>query len=105
VKVIKHSREKTGDHVVVKASSYLTGRTVESLEKVFDENLEAGLRSYIIDFKETEIINSIGISMLIGIIEKVMEHDGSIFFKNLSQVNEEIFQMMGLLRYAPLIKD
>ena len=103
--MIKHSREETGDHVVVQASSYLTGRTVESLERAFDKNLEEGRRSYIVDFRETEIINSIGISMLIGIIEKVMEHDGAIYFKNLSQVNEEIFQMMGLLRYAPLLRD
>jgi anti-anti-sigma factor len=103
--VIKHSQERTGEHVVIQASSYLTGRTAESLEKTFDKNLGEGRKSYIIDFKETEIINSIGISMLIGIIEKVMEQDGAIYFKNLSQVNEEIFQMMGLLRYAPLIRD
>jgi anti-anti-sigma factor len=93
------------DFVVVKTTSYLTGRTVETLERTFDEKLAEGRSKFIVDFQETEIINSIGVSILIGIIEKVLDRQGRIYFRNLSKVNEEIFQMMGLLRYAPLMTE
>jgi anti-anti-sigma factor len=95
----------SGDYVVIKASSYLSGRSGEELEKEFDKNMEQGRLNFVVNFRDTDIINSIGISILIGIIEKTMEKKGSIYFTNLSRVNEELFRMMGLLRYAPLIRD
>ncbi len=98
--------DKVGeDCIVIKASSYLSGRSGEELEREFDKNLGLGRLNFVINFRDTDIVNSIGISILIGIIEKIMERNGSISFTNLSRVNEEIFRMMGLLRYAPLIRD
>jgi anti-anti-sigma factor len=92
------------ENVVIRASSYLGGKTGEELEREFERSLGEGRRQFVIDFTDTEIINSIGISILIGIIERIMERKGSLSFSNLSQVNEEIFNMMGLLRYAPLVR-
>ncbi len=91
--------------IVISASSYLTGHTGEDMERQFKEKIELGNRHFVINFKETEIINSIGISIIIGIIEKILEQKGTIRFANLSKVNEEIFRMMGLLKYAPLVKE
>lgn len=91
--------------IVIRATSYLSGRSGEEMEKEFEKNLEEGKRHFVINFQDTEIINSIGISIIIGIIEKTMEHKGSVRFTRLSKVNEEIFRMMGLLRYAPIIDE
>jgi anti-anti-sigma factor len=91
--------------VVIRANSYLGSRSGEELEKEFEASLQSGKRHFVIDFKETEIINSIGISVIIGIIERIRENTGSVNFANLSKVNEEILGMMGLLRYVPLVRE
>lgn len=103
--MIRMLDRNAGDYVHIQATSYLSGRTGEALEKEFDKKLREGKRNFVINFKETEIINSIGISIIVGIIEKIMEQDGSIYVTNLSKVNEEIFRMMGLLQYAPLVRE
>jgi anti-anti-sigma factor len=103
--MLKEVNETVEECVVIRANSYLGGRTGEELEKEFEASLQSGKRHFVIDFRETEIINSIGISIIIGIIERITENMGSINFANLSKVNEEILGMMGLLRYAPLVRE
>jgi anti-anti-sigma factor len=100
----EESRDREAEVVTIHATSYLSGKSGEELEREFDRNLQEGRRDFVIDFRETEIINSIGISIVIGIIERAMDRQGSIRIANLSKVNEEIFRMMGLFRYAPLVK-
>jgi anti-anti-sigma regulatory factor len=95
---------KEAGAVVVSTSTYLSGRAGEDLEREFERNLADGNRNFIIDFGKTEIVNSIGVSILIGIIERIIAREGTIRFANLNAVNEEIFRMMGLLRYAPLVE-
>lgn len=102
--MLKSVDTRSGDYTLIRASSYLSERSGEELEKEFERNMQQGKRKFIINFKDTEIINSIGISIIVGIIEKIMEQNGSIYVTNLSKVNEEIFRMMGLLRYAPLVQ-
>jgi anti-anti-sigma factor len=103
--MLKELNETVEECVVIKTTSYLGGRTGEELEKEFETSLESGKRHFVIDFRETEIINSIGISIIIGMIERIMENAGSINFANLNKTNEEILGMMGLLRYAPLVRN
>jgi anti-anti-sigma factor len=101
---MKGTEAMSSDVVTIKTTSYLSGKAGEELEREFDRNLAMGRKNFVVDFQETEIINSIGISIIIGIIERINEQQGSIRFANLSAVNEEIFRMMGLLRYAPLVQ-
>ena len=48
----------------------------------------------------TKIVNSIGISILIEIIEKMLEIDGKLAFCSLTPTIEKTFQIMGLAQYA-----
>ena len=54
---------------------------------------------------ETDLINSVGISILIGVIERVRGLGGELAFSELTQVNEEIFRIMGLARHARLLRN
>lgn len=103
--MLKEAESSSREYVVIKATTYLSGRSGEDLERELDRHLEEGKRHFVINFEETEIINSIGISILIGLIERIMSSKGTLRFANLSQVNEEIFRMMGLLKYAPIMKE
>jgi anti-anti-sigma regulatory factor len=53
---------------------------------------------------DTDLINSVGISILIGVIERVRAQGGELDFSELTPVNEEIFRIMGLHRHARLLR-
>ena len=47
------------------------------------------------------MVNSVGVSILIGVIEKVRDARGRLSFAELTPVNEEIFRLMGLHKHVP----
>jgi anti-anti-sigma factor len=61
----------------------------EAIESRCQELLREGVRSIVINFGETELINSIGISILLGVIEAVNEAAGTLFLSNLSASSRE----------------
>jgi anti-anti-sigma factor len=66
------------------------------------ELMDGGVRTLLLNLRETKIVNSIGISILIEIIEKMMEQGGRIAFCCLTPVIHKTFQIMGLANYATI---
>ena len=62
--------------------------------------MDQGLKTLLLNLRDTKIVNSIGISILIEIIEKMMEKGGQIAFCCLTPVIHKTFQIMGLANYA-----
>lgn len=79
---------------------YLNQLRGESIERCCQELLSSGVRRMVINFAETELINSIGISILLGVIEAVNEARGMLVLSNLGQSNRELFEMLGLLAHV-----
>jgi anti-anti-sigma regulatory factor len=48
----------------------------------------------------TKIVNSIGVSILIEIIEKLQEVNGKIGYYNLAPIVAKTFNIMGLTKYS-----
>ena len=69
------------------------------------ELMEGGVRSLLLNLRETKIVNSIGISILIEIIEKMIDKGGRISFCCLTPVIHKTFQIMGLANYASIFTD
>src|SRR5439155_9716824 len=69
------------------------------------ELMEQGVRTLLLNLRETKIVNSIGISILIEIIEKMMEKGGKIAFCCLTPVIHKTFQIMGLANYAAIFEN
>jgi anti-anti-sigma factor len=61
-----------------------------------------GVRTLLLNLRETKIVNSIGISILIEIIEKMIEKGGRIAFCCLTPVIHKTFHIMGLANYASI---
>lgn len=85
---------------VIYPGEYLNQLRGESLEVRCQELLAGGVRRIVINFEETELINSIGVSILLGIIEAVNESRGTLVLSNLSATNRELFEMLGLLAHV-----
>ena len=69
------------------------------------ELMDGGVRTLLLNLRETKIVNSIGISILIEIIEKMIEKGGRIAFCCLTPVIHKTFQIMGLANYASIYND
>jgi anti-anti-sigma factor len=82
---------------VIYPGPYLNQLKGERIESRCRELLAGGVRHIVINFQETELINSIGISILLGVIEAVYEARGTLVLSSLSAPNRELFEMLGLM--------
>ena len=90
--------------VVIYTDNYLNDIEGEKLEDECDVFLNRGERKIIIDFANTELVNSIGISILVGVMEKIKKRNGVLFFSSLKKVNHDIFNMLGLTKYISIFQ-
>ena len=82
---------------IIYPGAYLNQLRGEVIENQCQELLGKGVRRLVINFEETELINSIGISILLGVIETVNLANATLFLSNLNETNRELFEMLGLL--------
>ncbi|MEW5743835.1 MAG: STAS domain-containing protein [Nitrospirota bacterium] len=92
---------KLNDRVaVIYPRGYLNNITGEDLVDASSACLGKGVKNIVLNFSETEFINSIGISLLLTIIERLRESGGSLCFTNMSKMYAETFQVLGLTKYV-----
>ena len=89
-----------GDTLVVSVGGDLNSLRGEEVEKGVRAELEGGGRRILLNFGGTRLVNSIGISFVIGIVEKVMEREGRMAFCEVSRINRDLFQVTGLAKYV-----
>jgi anti-anti-sigma factor len=89
-----------GDALVVCVGGYLNSLLGEEVEKVVRARLDDGGRRILLNFHGTRMVNSIGISFVIGIVEKVMELEGRMAFCEVSRINRDLFRVTGLEKYV-----
>lgn len=90
------------DTAIVSVKGYLSGLSGERLESEVTRLIGEGNRSIVINFRETDMVNSVGVSILVGIIERVRDAGGDLSFSDLTPVNEEVFRLMGLHRHVSI---
>jgi anti-anti-sigma factor len=89
-----------GELAIIRTDGYINNLGAERIEQECDALIERGYRKFIINFEKSPIINSMGLSILIGIIEKMLEISGVLAFTDLTPVNAETMEIMGLTQYA-----
>ncbi len=90
------------DLAIIRTDGYINNLGAERIEQECDALMERGFRKFIINFAKSPIINSMGLSILIGIIEKMLEINGVLAFTDLTPVNAETMEIMGLTQYAQI---
>jgi anti-anti-sigma regulatory factor len=89
---------------VVYAGNYLNRLSGERIERECRLRLEAGCRTLIVNFRDTELVNSIGISILLGIIDIAQQYNASVTFAEVNAQTAALFEMLGLTRYVSLVQ-
>ena len=86
--------------LIIKTSGYINNVAGEQISEEFAKHKDGGIKKVIMDLNESKVVNSIGISYLIEIIEKLNESNGKLYFMNLDPTIEKTFSIMGLFQFA-----
>ena len=96
-----HTRA-VGDAAIIYASDYLNKLTGERIERECKRQLDDGRRALIINFRDTELVNSIGVSILVGLIDTAEQSTARIIFSDVNSSTADLFEMLGLTRHVRL---
>jgi anti-anti-sigma factor len=88
------------DVLVMKTEGYINNNGGEKIAQEFEEPFNNGVTKLLIDIEDSKVVNSIGISFLIEIIEKLNGKGGKLYFTNLDPSIEKTFTIMGLFQFA-----
>jgi len=87
---------------VIYTEGYINNQGGEEIARAAYKLLDEGFKFLLLNLAGTKIVNSIGISILIEIIEKMIEIDGKLGFCCLTPTIDKTFHIMGLAQYAPI---
>jgi anti-anti-sigma factor len=94
--------ERRGDVAVFWTDGYINNQGGEEIARQAYAQLDSGARALVLNLEKTRIVNSIGISILIEVLEKVMDRKGALAFCNLTPTIDKTFRIMGLAQYAAI---
>jgi anti-anti-sigma factor len=97
--------ERNGDIAIIFASDYLNKLTGERVERECRAQLDAGCRALVIDLKHTGLVNSIGVSIMLGVIDAAERAGAPLVFSNVNSQAAQLFEILGLTRHAALARD
>jgi len=84
--------------LVIKTDGYINSSGGEKIVKEFSKH--TGISKLILNLEKSKVVNSIGISHLIEVIEKLNQDNGKLVFTNLDPTIEKTFTIMGLFQFA-----
>ena len=94
--------ETTGETATVFANDYLNKLSGEQIERECRRQLDAGYKKLIVNFAETEIVNSIGISILLGVIDAASGAGAEVVFSDVNEDTIQLFEMLGLTNHVAI---
>jgi anti-anti-sigma factor len=94
--------ERRNGGAILYTRGYINNVGGEEIANRAYELMDDGVKALLLNLRDTKIVNSIGISILIEIIEKMIDRGGKIGFCCLTPVIHKTFQIMGLANYAAI---
>lgn len=88
---------------VVYADDYLNKLTGEKIERECKKRIEEGCTELVVDLSQTEIVNSIGVSILLGVIDTASNAGAKVVFSKVNEHTAELFDMLGVNRHATVM--
>ena len=96
---IKNVEDRNGV-IIISTSGYFNNIAGDAVLDVFTEKMKEGSTNFLIDMADSKVVNSIGVSILIEIIEKLQGVNGVLAFTNLAGIVEKTFNIMGITKYC-----
>ena len=90
---------------LIAASGYINNEGGQAIADAANSLMDQGCKTLLIDLDGTRIINSIGVSILLEILEKLMDEKGQLAFCNRTPTISKTCEIMGLVQYASVYPD
>ena len=94
--------EAEGEVAVVYAGDYVNKMSGQRIERECLTRMERGCRALVINFRDTELVNSIGVSILLGVIDAAERRGARVAFSSVSLHTRTLFELLGLTRLVVL---
>ncbi len=92
--------EIKNNSLVMATEGYINNNGGQKITEEFYDKKNDDINKVILNLEKTKVVNSIGISFLIEIIEKLNESGGKLVFTNLDPSIDKTFTIMGLFHFA-----
>jgi anti-anti-sigma factor len=94
------TKEVRGECLIVTTSGYINNVGGEAIASECGTHFANGIQDVILNLEYSKVVNSIGMSYIIEIIERLQETGGTLVFTNLDAAVEKMLSIMGLFKYA-----
>ena len=91
---------KEGQVGILETDGYINDTEADRVAQAGHALIDEGFRYLVINIEKSRIISSIGISVLIELIERLREQDGKVAFCCATPTIAKTFKIMGLLKVA-----
>src|ERR1044072_5260337 len=81
-----------GDAAIIYASDYLNKLTGERIERECRRQVDSGRRALIMNFRDTELVNSVGVSILVGLIDAAEQNTARLIFSDVNPNTANLFE-------------
>jgi anti-anti-sigma factor len=92
--------EIRNNRLIIATSGYVNNVGGEAIAQEFNRHFANGIKEIIINLGQSKVVNSIGMSFLIEIIEQLQETGGKMVFTNLDPAVDKMLAIMGLFKFA-----
>ena len=93
------------NRLIMVTSGYVNNVGGEAIAKEFNRHFENNIKEIVINLGQSKVVNSIGMSFLLEIIEKLQEVNGKLIFTNLDPGVDKMLTIMGLFEFAGKASD
>lgn len=86
--------------LVISTSGYVNNVGGEKIAQEFSRHFEKGTKNVVVNLAQSKVVNSIGMSFLIDIVDQLNDAGGKMVFTNLDPAVDKMLTIMGLFQFA-----
>lgn len=84
---------RSSETVVVHMGEALDFRNADDFKDTFQDHVEDGVRNFILDFSETEVLDSTGLGSIFSLYREISPDDGKVAFADVSRPVQVVVQL------------
>lgn len=89
------------DTLIITIGNTLDFRNADVFKETIQPPIEAGKRQFILDFSETDVLDSSGLGAIFSLYRRVAAHDGTVVFANTSEPVRVVVELTRTYKVFP----
>lgn len=83
----------SSETVVIRMGDALDFRNADDFKDTFQEYVEDGVRNFILDFSDTEVLDSTGLGSIFSLYREISPDEGKVAFADVSRPVQVVVQL------------